>query len=327
MRPVFIGGCARSGTTMLGSMLGAHSTCLVLPESQFILDLLRSPLAEPFDAEAVGARLVEHFRFKTWGVDIRPPEGAEAVAIASYRELIEWFVARYGALVERPERERWIEHSPWNTQFAPTLFDLFPEARLIHLVRDGRAVAASIMRVEWGPNEIHFAAPWWAHRLAFGLAAESHYGPERARRVRYEDLVLDPEGTLRDLCEFLGLEFEPAMLAADGLRVPDYTSGWHKLVGSKPDPARLEAWRRDLTPRQIEIFESITGELSTYLGYPLDYGLTARPITRREKILPFLRDHLFRRRANRLRFKRAEKRVVDSHSEPTGDAQGPDSSA
>lgn len=296
---------------MLGSMLGAHPACLVVPESQFIVDLLREPLPEPFDAAMVATRLVEHFRFRTWEVDVAPPAGSEAAEIPSYRALIEWFVARYGERVDRPAREVWIEHSPWNAQYAETLLEHFPDARLIHLVRDGRAVAASVMKLEWGPNEIHVAAPWWAHRLAFGLAAESRFGGDRVMRVRYEELLTEPRATLDRLCAFVGVGFEDAMLDGDGLRVPEFTSQWHQLVGSKPDPTRATAWQRDLSPRQIEIFESITGELLPYLGYQLDYGLAARPMTRREKIVPFLRDHLFRRRAKRLRTKLARKRIEE----------------
>jgi hypothetical protein len=314
MRPVFVGGCPRSGTTLLGSMLGAHGRCLAIPESQFIVEVLRELKAGGFDAERLGRRITGHFRFKTWAVDMAPPDTAEAAAIQSYAALIEWFVSRYGQAVSRPDREIWIEHSPFNAQYFGTLLEHFPDARLVHIVRDGRATAASVMKLAWGPNEAHLAAPWWAHRLSFGLAAETRYGPERVARVRYEDLVVEPRATLEALCEFLGLEFEEDMLAANGLRVPEYTTEWHKLVGSRPDAARIEAWREDLEPRQIEIFESITGDLLSYLGYQPDFGLQARPISRREKIMPFLREHLFRRRSNRARTKRKERRIEANHT-------------
>ncbi len=301
-------------------MIGAHADCLTLPESQFILELLRDA-PEAFDPTSMGRRVVEHFRFKTWEVDLQPPVGEEATALGSYRELIEWFVARYGDATERSGRGVWVEHSPFNAQYAETLFELFPDARLVHLVRDGRAVAASVMKLEWGPNEIHVAAPWWAHRLSFGLGAESHFGPERVRRVRYEDLITKPEETLESLCPFLGIDYSETMLAADGLRVPGFTTDFHRLVGSRPDPARVEAWRSDLSRRQIEIFENVTGELLSYLGYEPDFGLSARPMTRREKVMPFLRDHLFRRRANRARTKLRERRTIAAGPEnPSGDA-------
>jgi len=322
MRPVFVGGCPRSGTTLLGSMLGAHPRCLAIPESQFIVDMLREPESGPFDAQRLGRRITEHFRFKTWALDIEPPTAEEASTIGSYPQLIEWFVSRYGAETGRLDRNLWIEHSPLNAQYAQTLFELFPDAQLIHIVRDGRAIAASVMKLDWGPNEPHLAAPWWAHRLAFGLAAESCFGPERVARVRYEDLILEPQATLEALTEFLGLDFQDEMLAANGLRVPEYTTDWHKLVGSKPDPARIEGWRNDLEPRQVEIFESITGDLLGYLGYEPDFGVRAKPISRREKIVPFLREHLFRRRRNRQRTKSKERRTEASHEARGGGRKG-----
>lgn len=294
-------------------MLGAHPHCLAIPESQFIVDLLRESDSGGFDAQRAGRRITEHFRFKTWAVDIEPPGAEEASTIGSYAQLIEWFVGRYGAEVGRPDREIWIEHSPLNAQYAKTLFELFPDARMIHIVRDGRAIAASVMKLDWGPNEAHLAAPWWAHRLAFGLAAEGYFGSERVARVRYEDLILEPRATLEALCEFLGLDFQDEMLAANGLRVPEYSADWHKLVGSMPDPARVEGWRSDLEPRQVEIFESITGDLLGYLGYEPDFGVRAKPISRREKIVPFLREHLFRRRRNRQRTKSKERQTEARH--------------
>jgi hypothetical protein len=58
--------------------------------------------------------------------------------------------------------------------------------------------------------------------------------------------------------------------------VPEYTLKQHALVGKEPDASRVDAWEKELTPRQIEIFEFYTGDLLRYLGYPLRYGLKAR---------------------------------------------------
>ena len=310
MRPVFIGGCSRSGTTVLGAMLGTHTDCLTVPESQFIIGLLReTEEGESFDAARVAEMLMRHFRFKTWEVDIPPLSPQERAEIDTYPRLIERFVRAYGRAVGRPEPRLWIEHSPINVQHGPLLLELFPDARMLHVVRDGRAVAASVMKLEWGPNEMHTAAQRWMQRLAYGFAAELVLGAERVQRVRYEELIAEPEATLRRLCDFLDLDYQPEMIRGSGLRVPEFTAKWHSLVGAGPDRRRLDAWQQELDDRQIEIFESLAGDLLRYLGYAPRFGLRARPMTAAEKVVSFLRDRVFRRPLNHVQRALGNRRV------------------
>ncbi|NOS35007.1 MAG: hypothetical protein GQ522_00045 [Deltaproteobacteria bacterium] len=80
------------------------------------------------------------------------------------------------------------------------------------------------------------------------------------------------------------------MLDASGFAVPQYTSRQHSLIGKRPDIKRVNAWERELTPREIEIFESITGDLLHYLGYVPRYGLKAKGVTEREKLALMIRE-------------------------------------
>jgi hypothetical protein len=178
----------------------------------------------------------------------------------------------------------WIDHTPRNMNFASTISEEFPDGRFVHIVRDGRAVAASLLRVDWGPNTIDEAARMWLVRLSYGLAAEAATeGVIPVTRVRYEDLVAEPEPTLRRLCEQLELEYHPDMVEAGGFTPPASSRSIHELVGRSPEPDRTEAWRRELTARQIEIFESIANDALRMVGYAPDLGRRARPTTRRER--------------------------------------------
>ena len=140
------------------------------------------------------------------------------------------------------------------------------------------------MKVDWGPNTANAAAYWWINRVAHGLAAESHFGPQRVRRVRYEDLVLEPQATLQAICSFLEIDFEPAMLTGSGFRVPKHAASIHPYVGSAPNAKRIQAWQQELSARQIEIFESVAGQFLTCLGYDLKFGLHARPVSTVEMV-------------------------------------------
>lgn len=302
MRPVFIGGSGRSGTTMLGSMLGAHPAYVAVPESQFKTAVLAA--ADPSGTVDV-ARAVEQIRAdgrfrRLWGLDIAGLEerlGPRAPA----RTVIEGVVRAWGAANGKLEPEVWIDQSPSNVRFARTLADAFPDARFVHLVRDGRAVAASILKMDWGPTTPAAAARFWLVNLAFGLALESAHGlAEVTTRAHYERVVAEPEAALRELCAFLELAYEPAMSERGGLLPSSYTASIHAHVGGPPRPDRIEAWREELSPRDVEIFESVARDALSLLGYQPEYGLAARGLGRREALAAGIRTAAGRR-LNRLR--------------------------
>ena len=203
MRPVFIGGCHRSGTTLLGSMLGAHSDCLCVPESHFKVAALSAHLARgTTGASRVLDAISKDWRFRLWEVDIPSASVFEGELGGSCAGLIEWIVSRYGERVGKPAPRIWVDHTPSNVRHAATLLEAFPDAQMIHIVRDGRAVAASLLPLDWGPNRIDRAAHLWVEMVGHGLAAEAHWGAARVARVRYEDLVQEPHAALARLCAF-----------------------------------------------------------------------------------------------------------------------------
>ncbi|MFN2432180.1 MAG: sulfotransferase [Gemmatimonadota bacterium] len=295
MKAVFIGGCPRSGTTMLGAMLGAHPACVCVPEMPFKIELLREcswagggpPRSE------IAAALQRHWRYRFWNVDLEDlPETGHGAAPERYRLTLESLVRGYAAAVGKPQADVWVDHTPGNTRYAHTLFERFETAKMIHLVRDGRGVAASVLPLDWGPNSILHAAAWWPKNLAYGLAAEARWSEARVRRVRFEDLLVDSEAPLRSLCDFLELDFVPEMRNPTGFRVPRYTAAHHALIGGEPQRGRAEAWRQTLTAREIEIFEGLTGDLLGYLGYERLFGVAAAAPTRTEELRSHVGDGL-----------------------------------
>jgi len=303
MRPIFIGGCDRSGTTLLGSMLGGAENCVATPESQFktaVLPYCRKKDGT-VDVRLAYRRIVKHWRFKLWR--LRKSDYNWVIEKSfSYSELIRNLVKAYAIKNGKADASVWIDHTPNNLQHAKTLLDFFPEAKFIHIVRDGRAVAASVIPLDWGPNTIMYAAHWWVERVAFGLAAESFLGPQHVIRVRYEDILRKPEDSLRWLCNLLDIEYNPEMLEGKGFTPPQYTRRQHKLIGKKPDPMRLEAWKTTLSPRDVEIFEALTGDFLVYLGYKPLYGAIAKGPSRKERILSNVLEFLKKRVVNRFRY-------------------------
>ena len=304
--PVFIGGCPRSGTTLLGAMLGAHDDALCVPESHFITDAIPNARAADgsIDTARAFADIARHHKYRGW----RLRAGLDADAAATpggYPALIRRLVCAYGETIGRTGRPLWIDHTPSNLASAATLLRLFPNARLIHIVRDGRGACASVLPLDWGPNDAATAARWWVEHIGHGLVAEIAY-PHLTLRLRYEDLLAEPAAQLRRICVFLGITFHERMIAGDGFVKPDYTLAQHVLVGKPPDPARGNAWRHELPARSIEIFEAVTADLLPMLGYPLVHEGFARGPTHCERahVALFALPRLVRNRIARRRRRR-----------------------
>lgn len=310
-RAVLIGGCPRSGTTLLGAMLGRGPDVVTVPEAEFKWGLLPAAATAGetrIDRAAATRYLAREWRFRLWDVPLDDLAGLPDQT--PYGVFLDRLVTAHGRAVGKPSAATWVDHTPLNIKYARTLARLLPEARFVHLVRDGRGVAASVLPLDWGPSTVREAARWWATHVAMGLAAAAALGPGVVHTVRYEDLVREGADTLRDLCDALDLPFDDDMLSTRDYRVPRYTRGQHGLVARPPDPARADGWRGQLARRQVEEFEHVTGELLDYLGYPLEHGLSARPPRRRERLGDALQGPLRRQLLDRPRRLRRRARVV-----------------
>ena len=157
-----------------------------------------------------------------------------------------------------------------NNQRIPFLAAAFPAARFLHLIRDGRAVAYSLTRVDWwedgvvwwygdtprrwrerGGDPWELAASHWVRELASigeGLGAVA---PERQLELRYEELVGDPVAVLRRVAGFAGLADDP---------------GWVAELGRLRYPNKNEAWRERLAPDARDRVEAIQREELLRLG-------------------------------------------------------------
>ncbi|MEN8240362.1 MAG: sulfotransferase [Chloroflexota bacterium] len=269
--PVFVGGCDRSGTTLLGAILGSHQQVVCVPEAQFVLDgylsLGKERKGADLTSQEILQKIKEHPRFQLWNIQLREFPKSEA----PYSEMINFIIGEYADQTGETENLLWIDHVPANIKHVRKLLEIFPKAKFVHLVRDGRAVASSLLSVSWGPRTIDRAANFWVNNLAYGLAAEKLLNEREIIQIRYEDLLSDPEREIKRLCEFLGLQFEAKMLQASGLTLPMYSQKDHKLVGRAIDSSRISAWEHKLSSRQIHVFESLTGDMLEYLGYPLKF--------------------------------------------------------
>lgn len=277
-------------------MLGADDT-VVVPEAIFKWDLLRGLAGDTLDGRWATARLEGSWQFAAWQAP-----AVELPARVAYGDLIRSLAAGYATAIGRSGAEVFVDHTPGNIRYAATFARLFPDAIFLNLVRDGRGVAASVLPLGWGPNTVEKAATWWSLHVALGLAATTYLpGPQRVLTVRYEDLLGDPDATVRTICRFVGLRDRDAATASRGYRLPAYTRHQHALVNSQVDRTRAAAWRDVLSDRQIERFEHTSFELLEMLGYEPVHGHTARPAARGERARDVVTDGLRRVAVDRVR--------------------------
>lgn len=217
LRRVFLVGCSRSGTTVLQHHLAKHPDVYSLPETDFFGKLLGNPLW------ATVGRLgrVRRNRVRRAFIKLREIVGDDGIPIPAgsmprTRECVDVFVAGLDRQARETRKSIWLEKTPKHYRYLATIDHFIPDARIIHMVRDGRDTVASIRdRAQRFPEEFgHQADPAYGVRL-WNRAVRTALKRRQAGRdwvIFYEDFVAEPATALGDVCRFLGLQFVPVML-------------------------------------------------------------------------------------------------------------------
>jgi len=286
----FIVGCIRSGTTLLRSMLGSHPDLAIPPEARFISHLHRVHGHGAVDVERFVTDLYRDDRFELWQLDEAAVRDAlRAAAPLDFSGAIRCVYRCYAATVGKP---RYGNKTPRYVRDIPLLHAVLPEARFVHLVRDGRDVARAIADAPFGPSTLSTAAMLWDHDVRAGIDAGRALPDGWYHQVRYEDLVADPRRVMTALCEAMALPFDEAVLdpseesrrAAGAVRHPDA----HVNV-QRPLTAGLRDWRVDLADHDVALVEALAWRALDAAGYerrhaPLPLGARARALECRASI-------------------------------------------
>jgi hypothetical protein len=271
----FVVGVGRSGTTLLRLMLDAHPQLAIGPETQFLPDVIDA--ADPAGA-IVGSRTWDDF-----GLDAQ--EFARRVNDQDIAGVLRTF---YGLYAESQGKSRWGEKTPGYVRSMDSIAAILPEGRFIHLIRDGRDVALSRRARGMGADKpMAKTANLWRRRIE-DARKQARGLDGRYMELRYEDLVTDPEPHLRTICEFVELEFDPAMLrhsegaearlaelggleAVGGrqARDADERASAHARAKEAASTARIGIWRTEMDEADRHEFEAVAGDLLRDLGYDL----------------------------------------------------------
>ena len=249
--PIFLLGAHRSGTTLLGLMLRGHSSIGWMGEFEYAVDFIDDATGEFPDPSSFVRALNTDRRFRSRGFHVDRE--------LSPRELVDSLLIQTMQSQEKP-RIGAATHRHFDR-----VIDLWPDARVIHLLRDGRDVALSRIKLGWAGN-VWSSAPAWAEIEESWDALLPRLDPAQVHQVRYEELVAHPERELFRICAFLDVDYEPNML-----RYPERSSY------EAPDPALAEQWRRRLSPRERALLDHSIGRLLVERGYPQGSSHPAQP--------------------------------------------------
>ena len=298
--PIFVVGASRSGTNLLRALLNRHSQIWMSGETHYFDDLrprLEGGGRAPLDAKE--RELVERYflaiSHRAFGQKGDP--AASRIDREELRALAGELGAGSGdayfeALCRLRARDHgkphWAEKTPRHVYRIDGLLEAFPDAKVVCIVRDPRAVIASYRDwhgaaarrgVEEHPElaadrsrsrrsyNIVLQCLLWRGVVQASYEAERRHGAEHVLVQGFERLAENPEPAVRELCAWLGLEYEPEMLEVPVVNSSYASSGKAEGVSKEP----VERWRSRLSPREIGIVQSICGRLMDELGYAKDH--------------------------------------------------------
>jgi len=270
--PILIVGHGRSGTTMLARLFDRHSQLAVPTETRFFLPAYRNRLRAAKRAGTHRALLDylrsinDRYEYSEESVTARfiagPPTPFDL-----FRCLLEDYAASQG-------KPRCGEKTPWHILVVPRLLAVYPRAKVICLIRDGRDVVESCVRWWNHPWE-----PKWYHAMSWCRLAwlAEHYRkryPDRFLICRFEALLENPAAEMRRLDEFAGISFEPEQLLGDRMNAVQLPSDWDHLstywkdrVTRPPDAGRAYVWRHSLDVAEVQYLTALMNPYLVRHGY------------------------------------------------------------
>lgn len=272
--PFFVVGAARSGSTMLRLMLNRHPMLAVPPESHFLIPLLQTLPCKcalnPEQVQQAAMIITKHPRFSAW---CTPAEKLTEAFLKHPDPTLGALVDTTYRLEIRPTgKSCWGDKTPQYASIIDSIDSLFPRARFIHIVRDGRDTSLSLRNVRWYGWIEYERAQYWKRTVRTVESVGARIGPSRYTHVFYEDLVLSPEATLQGLCNFLEIPMHESMLsfhedALDHISEEQRNSGDHRKVARPPRQTDVARWRRESSWFSVLLFEAIAGKALGREGY------------------------------------------------------------
>lgn len=265
MKKVFLIGCPRSGTTWLQIILGAHPKIATARETH-LFDIYLHRLYDRWDAE-------------------EKAQDKDGLRVLLSRAEFDGLCGQFARAVinkiaaTKPGAEVVLEKTPGNIKKHQMIKQIFPDAKFLHIVRDPRAVAASLLAAKrepwgnWAPNDVYAAARMWRDHITPARREMVLYGDD-LKEIRYEDLSNNPSAVVHDIWKWLGilpikfdpLEFSIETIKAESDEAVQRSPAWENRENFFRH-GTINGWTNELSRDQISIVEGITAEFLDEYGY------------------------------------------------------------
>ena len=263
--PVIIGGCARSGTTLIRVMLDSHKNIYCGPETGLLY-----------------TKTINDNKIRNISRQLDIPYDVLVRMKKESKSNIQFIENIFKKLQQDTQKTRWGEKSPMNVLHINRIFKYFPNARFVHMIRDGRDTACSLKhfpntRVVEGEvikldtnNPLNECIQRWVHDVRKGI--EWRRDP-RYMEVKYEDLVSEPEKTIREVLDFLNEPWDENVLNYHQIQSSSRSKEKIPQNISAQKPIYKSAygrWKNEFTEEDKTLFKNLAGDLLIELGYEKD---------------------------------------------------------
>jgi hypothetical protein len=306
--PVFIAGHPKSGTSLLRSVLDSHPELVAYPEETnfFRRYLPKAAKADLQHKLALSDQYLTHiFEWNQVNPPIHqagyPDRDYSYIPVTQVRQFVRQYVDQrfshdgdmlsavilaFGKVSGQLSdiSHHWVEKTPYNEHYAAQIFKWWPDARVVHTVRDPRDNFASYHRkhADWSPEA--FALNWLQSTQA-GLDNRRLYGSDRYLLLRFEDLTSTPDEKLSQLCQFLGINDDPSLRQPVRGGRPWGGNSMFADQFTTISAAPVGRWTESLQPDEVATLELIAGPVMQQLDYPLQGNLPSLVPSARRLVL------------------------------------------
>ncbi len=276
---LFIVGRPRSGTTLLRTLFDAHTHVAIPPECQFVVNLYgkygKKTHWSKTDLEQFYQELQPQWRFDLWKLDndrlmqnLLSQEGDN-----SYGNVCKAVYSTYHSVFPKEKIMLFGDKNPGYTIYTKRLLKIFPNAKFIHITRDYRDNFVSIKNVDFELPIPSLAAQKWVYFFK-KINKDALEKPEAYYHIRYEDLVSNPEASMKAMCAFVGIEYQAGILnfhekkdEVTQLYQPGILQKYHASLLKKINTGRIDLWKKELTEKEVRLLDFTVGELGEKAGY------------------------------------------------------------
>ena len=267
-KPVFIGGLDRSGKTYMRFMLESHSEFIFSKRTNLWPNYYQKygSLETQDNINRCLDALAKNKHILALEPDFDHLRNEFLAGEKTYERLFEIIHHQYA---NKHQKRFWGDQTEFLERFAPNILSAYPNAKFIQMIRDPRDRYQAILEKSIKKHGIGVATSRWLSSARFAKKYQANY-PERYQVVRYETMVTQPQSTMKEICSFLGIEYEPAMVELkDVPRFQDKINSDSVHNNSPLSAEYIGKFQKTLTVSQIDFIQNLCKEGMQWLDYPL----------------------------------------------------------